>query len=89
MGASPITVFNGHTGNAGHVGHMVVDVDGPPCRCGARGCVEAVASGPHLVAWAREQGWAGADAKSLAEAAAAGDVIAGGAFRRGARRSIT
>ena len=77
--------YDGRTGNAGHVGHMIVDVDGPPCNCGARGCVEAIASGPHLVAWAREQGWAGADAKALAEAAAAGDAIAGAAFRRGAR----
>ncbi len=77
--------YYGRTGNAGHVGHMIVDVDGPPCGCGARGCVESVASGPHLVAWAREQGWAGADAKGLAVAAAAGDAIAGGAFRRGAR----
>ena len=77
--------YDGRTGNAGHVGHMIVDVDGPPCNCGAHGCVEAIASGPHLVAWAREQGWAGADAKELAEAAAAGDTIAGATFRRGAR----
>ena len=51
--------YDGRTGNAGHVGHMVVDVDGPPCSCGGRGCVEAIASGPHMAAWAREQGWAG------------------------------
>lgn len=77
--------YDGRTGNAGHVGHMIVDVDGPPCSCGARGCVEAIASGPHLVAWAREQGWAGTDAKALADAAAGGDDIAVRAFRRGAR----
>ena len=51
--------YDGRTGNAGHVGHMVVDVDGPPCSCGGRGCVEAIASGPHMAAWAREQGWSG------------------------------
>lgn len=77
--------YDGRTGNAGHVGHMIVDLDGPPCSCGARGCVEAIASGPHLVAWAREQGWAGTDAKALADAAAGGDDIAVRAFRRGAR----
>ena len=77
--------YDGRTGNAGHVGHMVVDVDGPACNCGGRGCVEAIASGPHLAAWAREQGWAGADAKELADAAAAGDAVAVRAFRRGAR----
>ncbi|AQT78750.1 sugar kinase [Mycolicibacterium litorale] len=77
--------YSGRTGNAGHVGHVVVDSDGPPCSCGGRGCVEAIASGPHLAAWAREQGWAGDDAKALAEAAAAGDEIASRAFDRGAR----
>ncbi len=76
--------YDGRTGNAGHVGHVVVDVDGPPCSCGGRGCVEAIASGPHLVAWAREQGWTGGDAKDLADAAAGGDDVAVRAFRRGA-----
>jgi glucokinase len=31
-------------GYAGELGHVVVDADGPPCGCGARGCLEAVAS---------------------------------------------
>ena len=77
--------YGGRTGNAGHVGHVVVDPDGPRCACGGRGCVEAIASGPHLVAWAREQGWDGADAKALAESAAGGHPIAVGAFERGGR----
>lgn len=77
--------YDGRTGNAGHVGHTVVDRDGPPCSCGGRGCVEAIASGPHLVAWARSQGWTGADAKALSESAAAGDALALAAFDRGAR----
>ena len=79
--------YDGRTGNAGHVGHVVVDLEGPPCSCGGRGCVEAIASGPHLVAWARAQGWAagpGADAKDLADAAGRGDEVARLAFRRGA-----
>jgi glucokinase len=77
--------YHGRTGNAGHVGHVIVDPDGPPCVCGARGCVEAIASGPHLAAWARTQGWVGADAKELADAAASGNEIALRAFHRGAR----
>jgi glucokinase len=77
--------YDGRTGNAGHVGHVVVDPDGPRCACGGRGCVEAIASGPHLVAWAREQGWDGADAKALADAAAGGHPIALRAFERGGR----
>ncbi len=77
--------YHGRTGNAGHVGHVIVDTDGPPCVCGARGCVEAIASGPHLAQWARTQGWTGADAKELADAAASGNDVALKAFRRGAR----
>ena len=49
--------YGGRTGNAGHVGHVVVDTDGPSCPCGGRGCVEAIASGPNMVAWARAKGW--------------------------------
>ncbi|MEZ0339955.1 ROK family protein [Mycobacterium sp. pV006] len=77
----------GRTGNAGHVGHVVVEPDGSPCTCGGRGCVETVASGPNLVRWARAEGWragADADARVLAEAARAGEPIAVRAFRRGA-----
>lgn len=38
-------LVDGRTGNAGHVGHVVVVEDGAPCRCGGRGCLEAEASG--------------------------------------------
>ena len=38
-------LVDGATGNAGHIGHLVVDPDGPDCACGSRGCLEAVASG--------------------------------------------
>jgi glucokinase len=74
--------FGGRSGNAGHVGHVVVEPDGEPCTCGGRGCVETFASGPHLVRWARAHGWAGADAGALAASARAGDPVAAEAFRR-------
>src|SRR4051812_49622601 len=35
-------LVDGATGNAGHVGHVVVDPAGPACTCGGRGCLEAV-----------------------------------------------
>ena len=38
-------VIDGASGNAGHIGHVVVVPDGERCACGARGCVEAEASG--------------------------------------------
>jgi glucokinase len=37
-------VIAGATGNAGEVGHMIVKAGGPRCGCGARGCLEALAS---------------------------------------------
>ncbi|GJF07971.1 glucokinase [Mycolicibacterium cyprinidarum] len=79
--------YHGRTGNAGHVGHVVVEPDGALCACGGRGCVETVASGPHLAQWALAHGWqapAEADAKALAEAARRGDPVGVAAFARGA-----
>jgi glucokinase len=79
--------YVGRTGNAGHVGHVVVEPDGTPCPCGGRGCVETVASGPSMVRWARANGWSappGAGANDLAAAAATGDPVAQRAFHRGA-----
>lgn len=76
--------YHGRTGNAGHVGHVVVEADGSPCVCGGRGCVETVASGPSMTRWARAHGWAGADARELARAAAGADPLAVRAFDRGA-----
>jgi glucokinase len=74
--------FGGLTGNAGHIGHIVVEPYGHPCTCGGRGCVETVASGPNLVRWAREHGWVGEDTRALADDARAGDRTAAEAFRR-------
>lgn len=79
--------YHGRTGNAGHVGHVVVEPGGARCTCGGSGCVETIASGPHLAQWARTHGWQApldAEAKELAEAAAAGDEVALRAFQRGA-----
>lgn len=78
----PVT---GRSGNAGHLGHVVVVDDGDPCTCGGRGCVETVASGPHSVRWARSQGWAGEDGKQLADDARGGNPIAVAALERAGR----
>jgi len=79
----------GRSGNAGHVGHMVVDLDGDVCTCGGRGCVETMASGPSMVAWAMRHGWRcdhpSPSAVELAMAARAGDGVAVAAFERSAR----
>ena len=36
------------TGSGGELGHTVVELDGEPCTCGSRGCLETVASGPAI-----------------------------------------
>jgi glucokinase len=73
---------NGRTGNAGHIGHIVAEPDGPPCGCGARGCLEAVARGPAIVAWAADRGAPARDGRELAELARSGHPVAVAAFER-------
>ncbi|GAB2965023.1 ROK family protein [Streptomyces heilongjiangensis] len=80
----------GPTGNAGHIGHISVDLDGDPCPCGARGCVERIASGPNIARRALENGWRpGPDgdtsAAAVAAAARAGDPVAVASFERAAQ----
>jgi glucokinase len=78
-------VHDGLTGNAGHIGHVVVDPDGPPCACGGRGCLEAIARGPAVVQWALDQGWQPtltSDGPGLLADARRGDSVAGAAFDR-------
>ncbi|QLY32246.1 ROK family protein [Nocardia huaxiensis] len=75
-------VVVGRTGNAGHIGHIIVPGNEEPCACGGSGCVEAVASGPSSVRWARRQGWTGDTGVELAAAAQAGDEIAVAALHR-------
>ena len=43
-------LLDGGHGNAGHIGHVIVEPDGRRCVCGARGCLEAEASGPSIAA---------------------------------------
>ncbi|MDH6128898.1 ROK family protein [Kitasatospora sp. GP82] len=82
-------LHTGTTGNAGHIGHITVDLDGDPCPCGSRGCVEQLASGTAIARYALRSGWrpAAEDASAVAVAAAAraGDPIALAAYHRAAR----
>ncbi|MCF3120331.1 ROK family protein [Streptomyces arenae] len=84
------TLHPGPTGNAGHIGHISVDLDGESCPCGARGCVERIASGPNIARRALESGWLpGPDgdtsAAAVATAARAGDPVALTSFERAAQ----
>ena len=79
----------GPTGNAGHIGHISVDLDGELCPCGCRGCVEGIASGTSIARRAVQNGWlpAGDDASAAAVAVAArtGDPVALAAYDRAAQ----
>jgi glucokinase len=80
-------VYRGAAWNAGELGHLTVDYLGRQCGCGRRGCLEAYASGTNIAARATEAIAAGGSssleelptitAKDVAEAAAAGDALAG------------
>lgn len=37
-------------GTGGELGHQIIDMNGPPCGCGSKGCLEAFASGPAIAA---------------------------------------
>ena len=82
-------IVRGASGAAGEIGHIKLSMnDGPLCGCGDRGCLEAYASGPSIVAMAKEyvEGGKSAKFKELAnpditpyivcEAAKQGDRVA-------------
>ena len=49
------TILHGRTGAAGEAGHMGIDINGPQCPCGKKGCVEVLASGPAIGRRARQK----------------------------------
>ena len=82
-------LYRGATGSAGELGHIVIDENGPVCGCGARGCLEAMASGTAIGALgaaavrhgdapltARFAGGGEVTAEHVAAAAAAGEQVA-------------
>ena len=80
-------LFEGETGNTSYFGHSSIDFSGVQCACGRLGCVEAYASGPSMVAKAKQLGWRSEENSfiGLAEAARLGDSIAIAAIDGGTR----
>lgn len=68
-------IFHGASGTAGEIGHLTLDDQGPLCRCGSRGCLEAYASTGTVLAMAAGQ-LPGATVDELIEAARGGNVSA-------------
>ena len=47
-------MLTGGSNTAGELGHMTIDLHGPPCHCGNRGCLEALAGGWAIARRAQE-----------------------------------
>lgn len=47
-------IYRGMEGEHPEAGHQVLDPNGPPCYCGARGCLESLTSGPAIAQSARQ-----------------------------------
>jgi glucokinase len=96
-------LYGGPDGVAGELGHLPVDLDGPPCGCGGRGHIEALCSGSGIARLATESVRLGRSAdlaarlasrapgplegRDVGEAADAGDPEAS-AIMDGARRAF-
>jgi glucokinase len=48
-------IYHGRNGAAGEGGHIGVDIHGPVCNCGKRGCIETLAAGPAIARRARQK----------------------------------
>jgi predicted NBD/HSP70 family sugar kinase len=73
-------LYRGAEGLAGELGHVLVDADGPVCRCGNRGCLETVAGTDALAELLRRSHGEGLDGRAIVRLARDGDL--------GARRVI-
>jgi glucokinase len=72
-------LYRGADGFHPETGHHVIDLSGPRCYCGARGCWEVLASGPAIEAWAKSRIAPDANAvtlKRIGEMADVGDTVA-------------
>jgi glucokinase len=47
-------LWRGIDGTAGEIGHMIMEIDGRPCNCGSKGCIERYGSATGIVITARE-----------------------------------
>jgi glucokinase len=83
-------LVHGPDGVAGELGHLAIDAyDGPLCGCGARGHLEAIASGTGIAKAAAAAGLAvdHASARDVARLEAAGDPLAAEIMQR-ARQAV-
>ena len=85
-------LLHGHHGLAAELGHVTVLAGGPVCPCGFKGHLEALAAGPAIVKYVRDELEAGTkselrndgnlNAYDVAQAARNGDTLARSAYAR-------
>lgn len=73
---SPAGLLRGHSGAAAEIGHMIVRPGGADCTCGARGCLEAYASGKSLARRASERSGRQLSSQEVLEMWRSGDATA-------------
>src|SRR4051812_7700081 len=66
-------LYRGAGGTAGEIGHVLVDEQGPMCRCGNRGCLETFAGAGALVELLRRSHGDAFSVEAMVDAAIAGD----------------
>lgn len=79
LGGRPM---HGASGNAGHIGHIEVSAIAGESTLSHPGTLEAAASGPHSVEWARQHCWKGTTGEELSRDYALGDEVARAAITR-------
>jgi glucokinase-like ROK family protein len=67
-------LYRGAEGLAGELGHVLVDADGPVCRCGNRGCLETIAGTDALAELLRRSHGDGLDGRAIVRLARGGDL---------------
>jgi len=89
-------LYRGASFGGGEIGHTVIDINGPQCRCGSRGCVESLAGSVTIMQSVREalgagaasslQSLSGADLtlRAVVSAARRGDALASAIVDRAA-----
>jgi glucokinase len=80
--------FQGRNGNGGEFGHVIVgpESEARVCECGARGCLEAYASGSSIARQANERQMPESDAAAVAASAGRGDAAASKLWRESLTR---
>jgi glucokinase-like ROK family protein len=68
-------LYRGAEGLAGELGHVLVDPDGPLCRCGNRGCLETVAGTDALAQLLARSHGEGLDGRTIVRLAREGDLV--------------